>query len=116
MDIWSAGCIMAEMITGKTLFKGSDRILHLWGVGWVWGGAGHAAPARWGGAPCSLAPCCAPHLSTDLDQLKEIMKVTGTPPDEFVQRLQSAEVSGELGGGLEGLGPGLWVGPLPFLP
>lgn len=42
---------MAEMITGKTLFKGNDH----------------------------------------LDQLKEIMKVTGTPPAEFVQRLQSDE-------------------------
>ncbi|XP_045042715.1 mitogen-activated protein kinase 12 isoform X1 [Desmodus rotundus] len=51
VDIWSAGCIMAEMITGKTLFKGNDH----------------------------------------LDQLKEILKVTGTPPDEFVQRLQSAD-------------------------
>ncbi|XP_012590532.1 PREDICTED: mitogen-activated protein kinase 11 [Condylura cristata] len=47
VDIWSVGCIMAEMLTGKTLFKGSDH----------------------------------------LDQLKEIMKVTGTPPEEFVQRL-----------------------------
>ncbi|XP_040847624.1 mitogen-activated protein kinase 12 isoform X2 [Ochotona curzoniae] len=51
VDIWSAGCIMAEMITGKTLFKGNDH----------------------------------------LDQLKEIMKVTGTPPAEFVQKLQSAD-------------------------
>ncbi|XP_023381232.1 mitogen-activated protein kinase 12 isoform X6 [Pteropus vampyrus] len=51
VDVWSAGCIMAEMITGKTLFKGNDH----------------------------------------LDQLKEILKVTGTPPDEFVQRLQSAD-------------------------
>lgn len=27
MDIWSVGCIMAELLTGKTLFPGSDRIL-----------------------------------------------------------------------------------------
>ena len=26
VDIWSVGCIMAELITGKTLFPGSDRI------------------------------------------------------------------------------------------
>ncbi|KAF6119520.1 hypothetical protein HJG60_010016 [Phyllostomus discolor] len=42
---------MAEMITGKILFKGNDH----------------------------------------LDQLKEILKVTGTPPDDFVQRLKSAD-------------------------
>uniref|UniRef100_A0A8C9PM49 mitogen-activated protein kinase n=1 Tax=Spermophilus dauricus TaxID=99837 RepID=A0A8C9PM49_SPEDA len=56
VDIWSVGCIMAEMITGKILFKGNDH----------------------------------------LDQLKEIMKVTGTPPAEFVQKLQSAEVGREI--------------------
>lgn len=27
VDMWSVGCIMAELLTGKTLFPGSDRIL-----------------------------------------------------------------------------------------
>uniref|UniRef100_A0A5F8GEW6 mitogen-activated protein kinase n=1 Tax=Monodelphis domestica TaxID=13616 RepID=A0A5F8GEW6_MONDO len=31
------------------------------------------------------------YTQTDLDQLMEIMKVTGTPPPEFVQRLQSQD-------------------------
>jgi mitogen-activated protein kinase, putative (fragment) len=25
VDIWSVGCIMAELITSKTLFPGADR-------------------------------------------------------------------------------------------
>ncbi|XP_072336446.1 mitogen-activated protein kinase 12-like isoform X4 [Scyliorhinus torazame] len=51
VDIWSVGCIFAEMITGKILFKGKDY----------------------------------------LDQLAQIMKITGTPSSDFIQKLDSME-------------------------
>ncbi|XP_061577391.1 mitogen-activated protein kinase 12 [Cololabis saira] len=51
VDIWSVGCIMAEMIQAKPLFKGSDH----------------------------------------LDQLNEILKLTGTPSQELLSKLQSED-------------------------
>ncbi|CAJ1057126.1 mitogen-activated protein kinase 12 [Xyrichtys novacula] len=51
VDIWSVGCIMAEMLQAKPLFKGSDH----------------------------------------LDQLSEIMKITGTPSQDFISKLESED-------------------------
>lgn len=51
VDIWSVGCIMAEMLSGTPLFKGNDH----------------------------------------LDQLMEIMKITGTPERDFIDRLESQD-------------------------
>ncbi|MBN3305827.1 MK14A kinase, partial [Amia calva] len=51
VDIWSAGCILAEMITGRVLFPGNDYI----------------------------------------DQLKKILRLTGTPHSSLVEKMQSKD-------------------------
>ncbi|KAG5282628.1 hypothetical protein AALO_G00058090 [Alosa alosa] len=51
VDVWSAACILAEMITGQVLFPGSDSI----------------------------------------DQLKKILKMTGTPQPSLIQKMQSED-------------------------
>ncbi|TRY60110.1 hypothetical protein DNTS_012010 [Danionella cerebrum] len=51
VDIWSVGCIMAELLTGRTLFPGTDHI----------------------------------------NQLQQIMRLTGTPPASLTSRMPSHE-------------------------
>ncbi|XP_075859515.1 mitogen-activated protein kinase 14 isoform X2 [Microcebus murinus] len=51
VDIWSVGCIMAELLTGRTLFPGTDHI----------------------------------------NQLQQIMRLTGTPPAYLINRMPSHE-------------------------
>ncbi|KAM3617404.1 uncharacterized protein V6R79_005694 [Siganus canaliculatus] len=51
VDVWSAACILAEMITSKVLFPGHDSI----------------------------------------DQLKKILRLTGTPDSSLVQKMQSKD-------------------------
>ncbi|KAI3357201.1 hypothetical protein L3Q82_015661 [Scortum barcoo] len=51
VDVWSAACILAEMITGQVLFPGHDSI----------------------------------------DQLKKIIRLTGTPDSSLLQKMQSKD-------------------------
>ena len=38
VDMWSVGCIMAELLTGQALFPGGDRIPLLMEGVWWWEG------------------------------------------------------------------------------
>ncbi|KMQ90390.1 mitogen-activated protein kinase 14b, partial [Lasius niger] len=66
VDIWSVGCIMAELLTGRTLFPGTDRIFI-------------AFEEKYSGA---LA-------RADIHQLNLIMEILGTPRDEFMKKISS---------------------------
>uniref|UniRef100_A0A8C6UUB0 mitogen-activated protein kinase n=1 Tax=Neogobius melanostomus TaxID=47308 RepID=A0A8C6UUB0_9GOBI len=63
VDIWSVGCIMAELLTGRTLFPGTDHI----------------------------------------NQLQQIMRLTGTPPASLISRMPSHEARN-------------YINSLPYMP
>jgi len=67
VDIWSTGCIFAEMLEGKPLFPGKDR---------------------------ELAPLCR-KLRTDIvdvNQFSIITELLGTPPADVIQTIASENV------------------------
>ncbi|GAB5574388.1 mitogen-activated protein kinase 11 isoform X1 [Prionailurus iriomotensis] len=78
VDIWSVGCIMAELLQGKALFPGNDS-----GLG--------QCPKVWDlGAGKGLLLASGHFLSqADIDQLKRIMEVVGTPSPEVLAKISS---------------------------
>ncbi|TWW61636.1 Mitogen-activated protein kinase 14B [Takifugu flavidus] len=72
VDIWSVGCIMAELLTGRTLFPGTDRIL----------------PPLFG---FELYCIDRDGKALDINQLQQIMRLTGTPPASLISRMPSHE-------------------------
>lgn len=70
VDIWSTGCIFAEMLEGKPLFPGKDRasssVL-------VMEGTSHLANA-------------------DVNQFSIITELLGTPPDDVIETIASENV------------------------
>lgn len=121
VDIWSVGCIMAELLQGKALFPGNDCILapgwvpFCWvglrgcGTGPFWlvlpplpprcrrAGLGQC-PKVWDlGAGKGLLLASGHFLSqADIDQLKRIMEVVGTPSPEVLAKISSEHVSHQL--------------------
>ncbi|KAK1799942.1 hypothetical protein P4O66_006460 [Electrophorus voltai] len=63
VDIWSVGCIMAELLTGRTLFPGTD--------------------------PSPLLTFFLYVAPEDIDQLKLILMLVGTPGPELLMKISS---------------------------
>lgn len=70
VDIWSAGCIFAEMLEGKPLFPGKDRT-YFW--------------YPWGVLPYT-------YFSADVHQFSIITELLGTPPEDVIQTIASENV------------------------
>ncbi|RWS20885.1 mitogen-activated protein kinase 14-like isoform X4 [Leptotrombidium deliense] len=68
-DIWSVGCIMAEMITSKTLFPGTDR-KHFLTIKKLF---------------------CLSYFAVDIDQLLKTMEVCGTPDEILMNKIVSED-------------------------
>ncbi|KAJ8378225.1 hypothetical protein AAFF_G00245130 [Aldrovandia affinis] len=71
VDIWSVGCIMAELLTGRTLFPGTDHIDQLKLIMLLVGTPG-------------------PELLMKISS-ESIMRLTGTPPSSLISRMPSHE-------------------------
>jgi mitogen-activated protein kinase 7 len=75
VDLWSVGCIFGELMVGKVLFKGQDcKYLKKFANGVL----------------SRLTKKTLPPL--DIDQLRKIFEVLGTPSDPSLTQLCSARV------------------------
>lgn len=68
VDIWSTGCIFAEMLEGKPLFPGKDRTC------------------------LSFFPAGLTHQNVDVNQFSIITELLGTPPDDVIETIASENV------------------------
>ncbi|GLH15314.1 Mitogen-activated protein kinase p38b, partial [Gryllus bimaculatus] len=76
VDIWSVGCIMAELLTGRTLFPGTDQDSS---------SGQHVLPCSYMHSYQELPLA----LCVDIHQLNLIMEILGTPNDDFMQKISS---------------------------
>lgn len=76
VDIWSAGCIFAEMLEGRPLFPGKDRKSSV-----IDGGCTEADKVR------------TIQQFKDVNQFSIITELLGTPPEDVIQSIASENVS-----------------------
>ena len=68
VDIWSVGCIMAELLTGRPLFPGDDRMNKF------------------------DLETFKNIFSSEIDQITKVLNICGTPTNETLNKITSEEV------------------------
>ena len=90
-DMWSVGCVMAELLTGQVLFPGTDCILN---------SASSIQSSYF--IPCTclytfhfyyVCEMILDQNVLDRDHLNRILQICGTPDPELMAKIESAPVS-----------------------
>ncbi len=75
VDIWSTGCIFAEMLEGKPLFPGKDRTSSCYII-----------------TQAQIKLVIGYSISEDVNQFSIITELLGTPPDDVIETICSENV------------------------
>jgi p38 MAP kinase len=78
VDIWSAGCILAEMLEGRPLFPGKDRKFSNYCKFYVMASCDHSTTDM--------------HMMLDVHQFSIITELLGTPPSDVIETIGSENV------------------------
>ncbi|KAF0767305.1 mitogen-activated protein kinase p38b-like isoform X1 [Aphis craccivora] len=85
VDIWSVGCIMAELLTGRTLFPGTDHTKDIQQLNLILEILG--TPSN----ELMQKISSESRLKLDVDHLTRVLVLCGTPSDEYLNKIKSSE-------------------------
>ncbi|KPP58597.1 hypothetical protein Z043_123563 [Scleropages formosus] len=96
VDVWSVGCIMAEMVRGSVLFPGTDRILNLYSIVFVClrvSGLLTSPSMSFIKSESALADSVIRfrgNTEKNIDQWNKVIEQLGTPSQEFLMKLNQS--------------------------